>query len=54
VRFTTIQNIVIPNVPDAKVPALLAEPLLAELPPTRLARCAASSRAPVSTIAISR
>jgi len=31
-RFTTIQNVIIPNIPDAKLPALLADPLLRELP----------------------
>jgi ferredoxin-nitrite reductase len=32
VRLTTTQNILIPNVPDSRLSALLAEPLLAELP----------------------
>jgi NAD(P)H-nitrite reductase large subunit len=32
VRLTTGQNVIVPNVPDGRVPALLAEPLLAELP----------------------
>jgi ferredoxin-nitrite reductase len=32
IRFTTSQNIIIPNVPDAAVPRLAAEPLLRELP----------------------
>jgi len=32
VRFTTIQNLVIPNIPDTQVPKLLADPLLQDLP----------------------
>jgi NAD(P)H-nitrite reductase large subunit len=32
VRFTTGQNVIVPNVPDDRLPALLAEPLLEELP----------------------
>jgi ferredoxin-nitrite reductase len=33
VRVTTGQNLIVPNVPDAKVPAMTREPLLRELSP---------------------
>ena len=33
VRITTAQNLIIPNVPDDRLPALMAEPLLGELEP---------------------
>src|SRR6185436_5350954 len=32
VRLTTTQNLIVPNVPDDRLPALLAEPLLTVLP----------------------
>jgi precorrin-3B synthase len=32
IRFTTSQNVIVPNVPDARLPGLLADPLLTELP----------------------
>ena len=32
VRLTTTQNVVIPNVPDDRIPALLGHPVVAELP----------------------
>jgi ferredoxin-nitrite reductase len=32
VRLTTAQNLIVPNIPDARLPALVAEPLLGSLP----------------------
>ena len=54
VRLTTGQNVIIPNVVDHRLPALLSEPRCASCRPIHQGPSAALSPAPASTIAISR